>query len=76
MPDSTRHDHGRAVLTALFVTVLWSSSWVLIRIVLDDEDLAPVTFAGLRYTLAALVLVGWTTSRPAHRRHSPVSTGA
>ena len=68
MPDSTRHDHGRAVWTALFVTVLWSSSWVLIRIVLDDEDLAPVTFAGLRYTLAALVLLGWTTSRPAHRR--------
>lgn len=68
MPDSTRYDHGRAVWTALFVTVLWSSSWVLIRIVLDHEDLAPVTFAGLRYTLAALVLLGWTASRPAHRR--------
>ncbi len=48
--------HLRAVATAVFVTVLWSSSWVLIRIGLDDEDLEPLTFAGLRYALAALVL--------------------
>ena len=39
------------------VTVLWSSSWILIRNGLDDEALAPITFAGLRYGLAATVLL-------------------
>lgn len=55
--------HFRAVLIALLVTFLWSSSWVLIRWGLDDEALEPVTFAALRYGLAALVLVGWAGAR-------------
>ena len=46
--------HLRAVLEALLVTVLWSSSWVLIKTGL--EDIPPLTFAGLRYVLAALIL--------------------
>jgi len=44
-----------AVLLALLVTVLWSTSWVLIRIGL--VDLPPLSFAGLRYTLAFLCLL-------------------
>ena len=49
----------RHTLTALFVTLLWSSSWVLIRVGLDHGDgLAPLTFAGLRYSFAAVVLWG------------------
>ena len=48
--------HRRAVLAAFFVTLLWSSSWVIMRIGMDDEDLPPLTFAGLRYAAAALVL--------------------
>ncbi|MGB0113024.1 MAG: DMT family transporter [Ilumatobacteraceae bacterium] len=60
--------HLRAIGTALFVTMLWSSSWILIRVGLDDEDLAPLTFAGLRYSLAALTLWAWMASRPARRR--------
>ena len=44
-------------LQALFVTFLWSTSWVLIKLGL--EDLPPLTFAGLRYTSAALVLALW-----------------
>lgn len=36
---------------------MWSSSWVLIRWGLDDEGLEPVTFAGLRYGIAALLLL-------------------
>ena len=46
-----------AVLQALFVTFLWSTSWVLIKIGLEDLDLEPLSFAGLRYALAALVLL-------------------
>jgi drug/metabolite transporter (DMT)-like permease len=60
--------HVRAVLTALFVTFLWSSSWVLIRWGLDEEALEPITFAALRYGLAALVLVAWVVSRKALRK--------
>jgi drug/metabolite transporter (DMT)-like permease len=51
------------VATALFVTFLWSSSWVLIRWGLDDEALEPITFAALRYGLAAAVLLGWVAGR-------------
>ena len=51
-PSST---HLRAVLQALFVTFLWSTSWVLVKIGL--EDIPALTFAGLRYFLAFLVLV-------------------
>ena len=47
--------HFRAVFQALFVTFLWSTSWVLIKIGL--QDLPPLTFAGLRYSLAFLCLL-------------------
>jgi drug/metabolite transporter (DMT)-like permease len=59
-PSSGRGDHAGALLAAVAVTVLWSSSWVLIRIGLDDESLPPLTFAGLRYGTAAVVLWVWT----------------
>jgi drug/metabolite transporter (DMT)-like permease len=45
----------RAILQALLVTFLWSTSWVLIKITL--QDIPPLTFAGLRYTLAAILLL-------------------
>ncbi|HET6596811.1 MAG TPA: DMT family transporter [Anaerolineales bacterium] len=44
-----------AVLQAVFVTVLWASSWVLIKLGLQAE-LPALTFAGLRYILAFLCL--------------------
>jgi len=47
--------HVRAVLQAVLVTVLWSSSWVLIKEGLND--IPPLTFAGLRYVLAAAFLI-------------------
>lgn len=48
--------HPQAVALAVLVTVLWSSSWVLITLGL--ERMPPITFAGLRYALGALILVG------------------
>lgn len=56
--------HFRAVLQALFVTFLWSTSWVLIKFGL--EEMPPLVFAGLRYMLAFLVLLPflWRTSEP------------
>lgn len=51
--------HTVSILQALLVTALWSSSWVLIKFGL--EDIPALTFAGLRYMLAFLVLlpVAW-----------------
>lgn len=44
-----------AILAALFVTVLWATSWVLIKVGL--KDIPPILFVGLRYTLAFLCLL-------------------
>jgi drug/metabolite transporter (DMT)-like permease len=45
----------RAVVQALLVTFLWSTSWVLIKIGLQGVPALP--FAGLRYTLAFVCLL-------------------
>jgi drug/metabolite transporter (DMT)-like permease len=45
----------KAILVALFVTVLWATSWVLIKIGL--RDFPPILFVGLRYCLASLCLL-------------------
>lgn len=57
--------HAGSVLQALFVTFLWSTSWVLIKFGL--ADIPPVTFAGLRYFLAFLALI------PFYRQSSQVT---
>jgi drug/metabolite transporter (DMT)-like permease len=53
-----------AALLALFVTFLWSTSFVLIKVGL--ADIPPFTFAGLRYVLAFLCLLPFAL-RPANR---------
>ena len=47
--------HTIAVCQALFVTFLWSTSWVLIKTGL--QDIPALTFAGLRYAIAFLCLL-------------------
>ncbi|MCI0552691.1 MAG: EamA family transporter [Anaerolineae bacterium] len=49
------NSHRVAVLQALFVVFLWATSWVFVKVGL--EDIPPITFAGLRYFLAFLCLV-------------------
>ncbi|MCL4239431.1 MAG: DMT family transporter [Anaerolineae bacterium] len=63
--------HTRAALQALFVTLLWSTSWVLIKIGLDD--IPALTFAGLRYALAFLCLLplAWRSGQLAALRRLP-----
>jgi drug/metabolite transporter (DMT)-like permease len=41
---------NKAILQALFVTLLWSSSWVLIK--LSIEEIPPLTFAA--YVISSL----------------------
>lgn len=45
----------KAILLALLVTFIWSTSWIFIKIGL--EEIPSLTFAGLRYTLAFIVLI-------------------
>ena len=51
-PFSRPHSFQR--LLALIVTFLWSTSWVLIKFGL--EEIPPISFAGIRYTFAFLIL--------------------
>jgi len=44
-----------AIAIALLVTFLWSTSFVIIKIGLDE--IPPLTFAGLRYTIAFVALL-------------------
>lgn len=50
----TEKARTRSILQALFVTLVWSLSWVLIKVGLDD--IPPLLFAGLRYGTASLCL--------------------
>jgi drug/metabolite transporter (DMT)-like permease len=55
-----------AILQAILVTFLWSTSWVLIKFGLS-EDLPAITFAGLRYVLAFLCLAPFILFQPGQR---------
>lgn len=44
-----------AIIQALFVTILWSTSWILIKEGL--KELPPLIFAGLRYLIAFFILL-------------------
>jgi len=63
--ESRSSSHSGAALLALLVTLIWSSSWVLVKVGL--ADIPPMTFAGLRYALAALCLLPLAL-RPAGRQ--------
>lgn len=55
----------RGVLEALLVTFLWSSSYVLTKIGLQDTP--PLLLVALRYVLASVVLLSVAFARGAHR---------
>jgi len=61
------------ILKALFVTFLWSTSWVLIKIGLNDIHIPALTFAGLRYSIAfcLLLVYGRYTNRLGDLRSLP-----
>jgi drug/metabolite transporter (DMT)-like permease len=61
-------DHHKAVLQALLVTFLWSTSWVFIKIGL--VEIRPLSFAGLRYGLAFLCMLPIFVRRRQYRQLS------
>jgi len=50
-----KHSHLKAILLALLVTFLWSTSFVIIKFGL--AEIPPLTFAGLRYSIALVCLL-------------------
>ncbi len=58
--------HTAAVLLAVFVTFLWSTSWVLIKFGLQN-NLPPLSFAGLRYFIAFVCLAPVILANPRER---------
>lgn len=60
-PPARRSQHRTAVLQALLVAFLWATSWVLIKIGLLEAP--PLPFAGLRYTMAFVLLLPWIARR-------------
>lgn len=56
----------QSILLAFFVTIIWSFSWVLIKVGLQD-DIPPLLFAGLRYTIASLILLFFILRSSTHR---------
>ncbi|NWF48908.1 MAG: DMT family transporter [Ignavibacteriaceae bacterium] len=53
--------HLTTILLALLVTFLWSTSFVIIKIGLNE--IPPITFAGLRYTIAFICLLPFTFTK-------------
>ncbi|MFC2136317.1 DMT family transporter, partial [Bacteroidota bacterium] len=58
-PNSSHHI--KAILQALFVTFLWSTSFVIIKLGLDE--IPPLTFAGLRYFVAFMCLLPFALTK-------------
>lgn len=52
----------RAILLALLVTFLWSTSFIIIKWGL--VEIPPLTFAGLRYSIAFICLLPFVFSKP------------
>jgi drug/metabolite transporter (DMT)-like permease len=57
-----------AAAQAVFVTILWASSWVIIKFGIEQENLPPLTFSGLRYTVASVILLVVILSRAEYRQ--------
>jgi len=53
-----------AFLQIFITTILWGTSYVLIRI--GQADLGPMTLAGIRYTLAGLILLPFVKYKNIH----------
>lgn len=53
--------HIKAILQALFVTFLWSTSFVIIKLGL--AEIPPLTFAGLRYIIAFVCLLPFALTK-------------
>ena len=63
---SNKPAHTTTILLAVFITFLWSTSWVLIKFGLKN-NLPALSFAGLRYFTAFLCLTPIVLTSPKER---------
>lgn len=61
-------ERSKATLQALFVTFLWSTSWIFIKFGL--KEIPALTFAGLRYTIASFALLIWISRQKSLNEYS------
>jgi drug/metabolite transporter (DMT)-like permease len=66
-----KHSRFISILLALLVTVLWSSSFVIIKIGLDE--IPPLLFAGLRYFIAAMCFIPLLMNKERQRQITSLS---
>lgn len=55
-PQGRRHEVIWALGAAFLTTFLWSTSYVAIKIGLEQEEIPPLTFAALRYLVGFIIL--------------------
>ena len=53
----------KAILVWVVLSLIWGSTWIFIKLGL--RDIPPITFAGLRFLIASLVLAGVVIGRRA-----------
>ncbi len=61
-----KNKHSFTVLQAFFVTILWSSSWPIIKFGL--KEMPPLIFAGMRYVIASFLLLVYVLFQPKYRK--------
>lgn len=67
--------HTKIILLAIFITFLWSTSWILIKFGLRN-DLPALSFAGLRYATAFVCLAIFVFANPKERANLKCLTRA
>ncbi len=55
--EGSAPSRATATVLGIIVTFLWATSVVLIRLGLTEEDVDPIGFAGVRFSLAAILLL-------------------
>ena len=58
--------HSFSIFLAFFVTILWSSSWPIIKFGL--KEIPPLIFAGMRYVIASFILLSYVLIHPKYRK--------
>src|SRR5690554_1770948 len=59
-------EKNKHIFQAFFVTFLWSTSWILIKLTI--QNIPPLYFAGMRYFIAFLVLLVYVPTKKQNKK--------
>ncbi|MGD2200591.1 MAG: EamA family transporter [Candidatus Bathyarchaeota archaeon] len=71
---SSNRERLLGIIEAFSVTFLWSSSYILVKIGLNDIRIPPSTLVSYRYAIASMILVPIAVHRKAHTGFRDVKT--